>query len=46
MPTSQAVEVVNAFKSYGNGKPNILSDLNMQVAQGTIYGLLGGSGSG
>ncbi|EEB10801.1 ABC transporter, putative [Pediculus humanus corporis] len=44
----QAVCVRHAFKHYGsNKKPNhVLSNLNMTVAKGTIYGLLGASGCG
>ncbi|XKL61964.1 hypothetical protein PGB90_001797 [Kerria lacca] len=44
----QAVCVRNAFKHYGSKKkPNhVLSNLNMTVAKGTIYGLLGASGCG
>lgn len=44
----QAVCVRNAFKHYGSkSKPNhVLSNLNMTVAKGTIYGLLGASGCG
>lgn len=44
----QAVCVRHAFKHYGSNKnPNhVLSDLNMTVAKGTIYGLLGASGCG
>ncbi|XP_066139703.1 ABC transporter G family member 20 isoform X1 [Euwallacea fornicatus] len=44
----QAVCVRHAFKHYGSKKnPNhVLSDLNMTVAKGTIYGLLGASGCG
>ncbi|XP_077286467.1 ABC-type transporter snustorr isoform X2 [Arctopsyche grandis] len=44
----QAVCVRHAFKSYGSKKNNIpvLSNLNMTVAKGTIYGLLGASGCG
>ncbi|XP_059488543.1 ABC transporter G family member 20 isoform X1 [Neocloeon triangulifer] len=43
-----AVCVRHAFKHYGsNKKPNVvLSNLNMTVAKGTIYGLLGASGCG
>ncbi|XP_049278576.1 ABC transporter G family member 23 isoform X1 [Anopheles funestus] len=43
-----AVSVRHAFKSYGTKKkPNqVLSNLNMTVAKGTIYGLLGASGCG
>ncbi|KAL1494778.1 hypothetical protein ABEB36_010323 [Hypothenemus hampei] len=44
----QAVSVRHAYKHYGSKKnPNhVLSDLNMTVAKGTIYGLLGASGCG
>ncbi|XP_014212098.1 ABC transporter G family member 20 isoform X2 [Copidosoma floridanum] len=44
----QAVSVRHAFKSYGSSKnPNhVLSNLNMTVAKGSIYGLLGASGCG
>ncbi|XP_055681093.1 ABC transporter G family member 23 isoform X1 [Lutzomyia longipalpis] len=44
----QAVSVRYAFKQYGSkSKPNqVLSNLNMTVAKGTIYGLLGASGCG
>ncbi|XP_023021834.2 ABC-type transporter snustorr isoform X2 [Leptinotarsa decemlineata] len=44
----QAVCVRHAYKYYGSKKkPNhVLSDLNMTVAKGTIYGLLGASGCG
>ncbi|KAF2903928.1 hypothetical protein ILUMI_02243 [Ignelater luminosus] len=44
----QAVCVRHAFKTYGSKKnPNhVLSNLNMTVAKGTIYGLLGASGCG
>ncbi|GAB0090644.1 ABC transporter G family member 23 [Sergentomyia squamirostris] len=44
----QAVCVRRAFKQYGSkSKPNqILNNLNMTVAKGTIYGLLGASGCG
>lgn len=44
----QAVCVRHAFKQYGSKKnPNhVLSNLNMTVAKGTIYGLLGASGCG
>ncbi|XP_059611334.1 ABC transporter G family member 23 isoform X2 [Phlebotomus argentipes] len=44
----QAVSVRHAFKQYGSkSKPNqVLSNLNMTVAKGTIYGLLGASGCG
>lgn len=44
----QAVSVRNAFKHYGRkSNPNhVLSNLNMSVAKGTIYGLLGASGCG
>lgn len=44
----QAVCVRHAYKHYGSKKnPNhVLSDLNMTVAKGTIYGLLGASGCG
>ncbi|XP_026814673.1 ABC transporter G family member 20 isoform X1 [Rhopalosiphum maidis] len=44
----QAVCVRHAFKHYGSAsKPNhVLSNLNMTVAKGTIYGLLGASGCG
>ncbi|KAH1009703.1 hypothetical protein HUJ04_002021 [Dendroctonus ponderosae] len=44
----QAVSVRHAYKHYGSNKnPNhVLSDLNMTVAKGTIYGLLGASGCG
>lgn len=43
-----AVCVRHAFKHYGSNKrPNhVLSNLNMTVAKGTIYGLLGASGCG
>ncbi|KAG4068799.1 hypothetical protein HA402_002490 [Bradysia odoriphaga] len=43
-----AVSVRNAFKQYGSkSKPNpVLLNLNMTVAKGTIYGLLGASGCG
>ncbi|XP_072381939.1 ABC transporter G family member 23 isoform X5 [Diabrotica undecimpunctata] len=43
-----AVSVRHAYKHYGSKKkPNhVLSDLNMTVAKGTIYGLLGASGCG
>lgn len=43
-----AVSVRHAYKHYG-GKSNpnhVLSNLNMTVAKGTIYGLLGASGCG
>nr|WAB24462.1 ATP-binding cassette sub-family H member 1 [Henosepilachna vigintioctopunctata] len=45
---TQAVSVRHAFKHYGSKKkPNhVLSDLDMTVAKGTIYGLLGASGCG
>ncbi|XP_037967605.1 ABC transporter G family member 23 isoform X2 [Plutella xylostella] len=44
----QAVCVRHAYKHYGSNKrPNhVLSNLNMTVAKGTIYGLLGASGCG
>ncbi|KAI4460748.1 atp-binding cassette sub-family h member 1 [Holotrichia oblita] len=44
----QAVCVRHAYKHYGTKKkPNrVLTDLNMTVAKGTIYGLLGASGCG
>ncbi|XP_046993217.1 ABC transporter G family member 20 [Schistocerca americana] len=44
----QAVCVRHAFKHYGSNKnPNhVLTNLNMTVAKGTIYGLLGASGCG
>ncbi|XP_017780576.1 PREDICTED: ABC transporter G family member 20 isoform X1 [Nicrophorus vespilloides] len=44
----QAVCVRHAYKHYGSKKnPNhVLSDLNMTVQKGTIYGLLGASGCG
>lgn len=44
----QAVCVRHAFKQYGSKRnPNhVLSNLNMTVAKGTIYGLLGASGCG
>ncbi|XP_003696091.1 ABC transporter G family member 20 isoform X1 [Apis florea] len=44
----QAVCVRNAFKTYGSSRnPNhILQNLNMTVAKGSIYGLLGASGCG
>ncbi|CAH0721324.1 unnamed protein product, partial [Brenthis ino] len=44
----QAVSVRNAYKHYGSNKrPNhVLSNLNMSVHKGTIYGLLGASGCG
>ncbi|XP_034254598.1 ABC transporter G family member 20 isoform X1 [Thrips palmi] len=44
----QAVCVRHAFKHYGTNKnPNhVLQNLNMTVAKGTIYGLLGASGCG
>ncbi|XP_076265826.1 ABC-type transporter snustorr isoform X2 [Rhynchophorus ferrugineus] len=44
----QAVCVRHAFKHYGskNNPNHVLSDLNMTVAKGTIYGLLGASGCG
>ncbi|CAH0763232.1 unnamed protein product [Diatraea saccharalis] len=44
----QAVCVRHAFKHYGSKKrPNhVLSNLNMTVSKGTIYGLLGASGCG
>ncbi|XP_014273769.3 ABC transporter G family member 20 isoform X1 [Halyomorpha halys] len=44
----QAVSVRRAFKHYGSSQnPNhVLSNLNMTVAKGTIYGLLGASGCG
>nr|CAH7736596.1 unnamed protein product [Callosobruchus chinensis] len=44
----QAVVVRHAFKTYGSKKkPNhVLSNLNMTVEKGTIYGLLGASGCG
>ncbi|XP_050449540.1 ABC transporter G family member 23 isoform X2 [Cataglyphis hispanica] len=44
----QAVSVRHAFKTYGSAKnPNhILQNLNMTVAKGSIYGLLGASGCG
>ncbi|XP_044743835.1 ABC transporter G family member 23 isoform X2 [Chrysoperla carnea] len=44
----QAVCVRHAFKHYGSNKnPNhVLSNLNMTVGKGTIYGLLGASGCG
>jgi len=44
----QAVSVRHASKHYGSSKnPNhVLSNLNMTVAKGTIYGLLGASGCG
>lgn len=44
----QAVCVRSAYKHYGSKKnPNVvLSNLNMTVAKGTIYGLLGASGCG
>ncbi|XP_018319126.1 ABC transporter G family member 20 [Agrilus planipennis] len=43
-----AVCVRHAYKTYGSKKnPNhVLSNLNMTVAKGTIYGLLGASGCG
>ncbi|XP_054273379.1 ABC transporter G family member 20 isoform X2 [Macrosteles quadrilineatus] len=43
-----AVSVRHAFKHYGpSHHPNhVLSNLNMTVAKGTIYGLLGASGCG
>ncbi|XP_041985170.1 ABC transporter G family member 23 isoform X2 [Aricia agestis] len=45
---AQAVCVRHAYKHYGSNKrPNhVLSNLNMTVAKGTIYGLLGASGCG
>lgn len=44
----QAVCVRHAFKHYGSKRnPNqVLNNLNMTVAKGTIYGLLGASGCG
>ncbi|XP_046493105.1 ABC transporter G family member 23 isoform X3 [Neodiprion pinetum] len=44
----QAVSVRHAFKNYGSSKnPNqVLQNLNMTVAKGSIYGLLGASGCG
>ncbi|XP_057338569.1 ABC transporter G family member 20 isoform X1 [Microplitis mediator] len=44
----QAVSVRHAFKTYGSSKnPNpVLQNLNMTVAKGSIYGLLGASGCG
>ncbi|XP_055389229.1 ABC transporter G family member 23 isoform X2 [Condylostylus longicornis] len=44
----QAVQVRHAFKSYGTKKNanHVLNNLNMTVAKGTIYGLLGASGCG
>ncbi|CAH1100505.1 unnamed protein product [Psylliodes chrysocephalus] len=44
----QAVSVRHAYKHYGSKKKpnNVLSDLNMTVGKGTIYGLLGASGCG
>ncbi|CAG9569104.1 unnamed protein product [Danaus chrysippus] len=44
----QAVCVRHAYKHYGSNKrPNhVLENLNMSVAKGTIYGLLGASGCG
>ncbi|XP_037919474.1 ABC transporter G family member 23 isoform X2 [Hermetia illucens] len=43
-----AVSVRHAFKSYGrkNNINQVLNNLNMTVAKGTIYGLLGASGCG
>ncbi|XP_056644234.1 ABC transporter G family member 20 isoform X2 [Diorhabda sublineata] len=43
-----AVSVRHAYKHYGSKKKpnNVLSDLNMTVGKGTIYGLLGASGCG
>jgi len=43
-----AVSVRHAFKSYGgkSKRNQVLSNLNMTVAKGTIYGLLGASGCG
>ncbi|VVC43843.1 ABC transporter-like,P-loop containing nucleoside triphosphate hydrolase,AAA+ ATPase domain,ABC [Cinara cedri] len=38
------VKVINAYKSYGVNK--IINGLNMNVASGSIYGLLGPSGCG
>ncbi|KAG5345492.1 ABCGN protein, partial [Acromyrmex charruanus] len=44
----QAVSVRHAFKIYGSSKnPNhVIQNLNMTVAKGSIYGLLGASGCG
>lgn len=44
----QAVSVRHAFKSYGStSNPNyVIQNLNMTVAKGSIYGLLGASGCG
>ncbi|XP_031785392.1 ABC transporter G family member 23 isoform X1 [Nasonia vitripennis] len=44
----QAVSVRHAFKTYGSSKnPNhVIQNLNMTVAKGSIYGLLGASGCG
>ncbi|KAJ8683422.1 hypothetical protein QAD02_019214 [Eretmocerus hayati] len=44
----QAVSVRHAFKNYGSSKnPNhVIQNLNMTVAKGSIYGLLGASGCG
>ncbi|XP_037950012.1 ABC transporter G family member 20-like isoform X2 [Teleopsis dalmanni] len=46
--TQAAVSVRHAFKAYGKKKSTnqVLNNLNMTVAKGTIYGLLGASGCG
>ncbi|XP_012287640.1 ABC transporter G family member 20 [Orussus abietinus] len=44
----QAVSVRHAFKTYGSSKNpnNVIQNLSMTVAKGSIYGLLGASGCG
>ena len=41
-----AVSVVDAFKAYGKNGVPVLQNLTMCVEKGTIYGLIGASGSG
>ncbi|KAL0122972.1 hypothetical protein PUN28_007554 [Cardiocondyla obscurior] len=45
MVEQEAVVVKNATKCYGKGQ-SVLNGLNMTVARGSIYGLLGASGCG
>ncbi|ODN00401.1 ABC transporter G family member 23 [Orchesella cincta] len=45
VPNPAVVVVRNAHKSYSSGTP-VLSEFNMTVEKGTIYGLLGSSGCG
>jgi ABC-type Fe3+/spermidine/putrescine transport system ATPase subunit len=42
--TTLAVQIENAYKSYGNY--SILKNLNLNLLTGTIYSLLGPSGCG